>query len=92
MSEEWSIDSARVLDIGGDGERVRRLSVAIVGGRVDVVTHTDSPTARVEIAQVERITTRSNELQSTSSCHTTTSASQPSPRSASAICGGSGST
>lgn len=53
MSEEWSIDSPRVLDIGGDGERVRRLSVAVVGGRVDVVTHTDSPTARVEIAQVE---------------------------------------
>jgi hypothetical protein len=53
MSEEWLIDSAKVLDIGGDGERVRQLSVAIVGGRVDVVTHTDSPTARVEIAKVE---------------------------------------
>jgi DUF4097 and DUF4098 domain-containing protein YvlB len=53
MSEEWSIDTARVLDIGGDGEQVRRLSVAIVGGRVDVVTHADSPTARVEIAKVE---------------------------------------
>lgn len=53
MSEEWSIDTARVLDIGGDGERVRKLSVAIVGGRVDVVTHADSPTARVEIAKVE---------------------------------------
>ena len=53
MSEEWSIDTPRVLDIGGDGEKVGRLSVAVVGGRVDVVTHTDSPTARVEIAQVE---------------------------------------
>ncbi|SDO81957.1 Putative adhesin [Pedococcus dokdonensis] len=53
MSEEWSIDSPRVLDVGGAGEQVRRLSVAVVGGRVDVVTHNDSPTARVEIAQVE---------------------------------------
>jgi hypothetical protein len=53
MNEEWSIDTARVLDVGGDGERVRQLSVAIVGGRVDVVTHADSPTARVEIAKVE---------------------------------------
>jgi DUF4097 and DUF4098 domain-containing protein YvlB len=53
MSEEWSIDTPRVLDIGGDGEQVRALSVALVGGRVDVVTHTDSPTARVEVAAVE---------------------------------------
>ena len=53
MSEEWSIDSPRVLDIGGADERVRRLSVAVVGGRVDVVTHADSPTARVEVTQVE---------------------------------------
>lgn len=53
MSEEWSIDSPRVLDVGGDDECVRALSVAVVGGRVDVVTHTDSPTARVEFAQVD---------------------------------------
>jgi hypothetical protein len=52
MSEEWTIEGARVLDVGGDHERVRRLSVAIVGGRVDVVTHSDSPTARVEVASV----------------------------------------
>jgi hypothetical protein len=53
MSEEWTIEGPRVLDIGGDQERVRRLSVAIVGGRVDVVTHSDSPTARVEVASVQ---------------------------------------
>jgi len=52
MSEEWTIEGPRVLDIGGDAEKVRQLSVAIVGGRVDVVTHTDSPTARVEVASV----------------------------------------
>ncbi|GAA4716229.1 DUF4097 family beta strand repeat-containing protein [Pedococcus ginsenosidimutans] len=53
MSQEWTIDSPRVLDIGGDGEQVRALSVAVVGGRVDVVTHDDSPTARVEVADVQ---------------------------------------
>ena len=52
MSQEWSIDSPRVLDVGGADERVTELSVAVVGGRVDVVTHTDSPTARVEVAEV----------------------------------------
>lgn len=53
MAQEWSVSSPRVLDIGGDGERVRALSVAVVGGHVDVVTHADSPTARVEFASVE---------------------------------------
>ncbi len=53
MTEEWTIDAPRVLDVGDDGERVRELSVAIVGGRVDVVTHADSPTARVEVSGVE---------------------------------------
>jgi hypothetical protein len=53
MPEKWSVEGPRVLDIGGDGEQVRALKVGIVGGRVDVVTHDDSPTARVEVAEVE---------------------------------------
>jgi DUF4097 and DUF4098 domain-containing protein YvlB len=53
VAEKWTVEGPRVLDIGGDCERVRALKVGIVGGRVDVVTHDDSPTARVEIAQVE---------------------------------------
>ena len=53
MSEEWTVEAPRVLDIGGEGERVRELKVGIVGGRVDVVTHDDSPTARVEVSEVE---------------------------------------
>jgi DUF4097 and DUF4098 domain-containing protein YvlB len=53
MSGDWTIDGPRVLDIGDDGERVRRLTVSIVGGRVDVVTHYDSPTARLEVTSVE---------------------------------------
>jgi len=53
MTQEWRIEGPRVLDIGDENERVGKLEVAIVGGRVDVVTHDDSPTARVEITQVE---------------------------------------
>jgi len=53
MGNEWTIDAPRVLDIGDDGERVRKLTFAIVGGRVDVVTHDDSPTARLEVTSVE---------------------------------------
>ena len=52
MAQEWTLDSPRVLDIGGEGERVSRLSVAVVGGQVDVVTHTDSPTARLEVSAI----------------------------------------
>ncbi|MDF2143705.1 DUF4097 family beta strand repeat-containing protein [Knoellia sp. p5-6-4] len=52
MPEKWSVEGPRVLDIGGDGEQVRALKVGIVGGRVDVVTHDDSPTARVEVLEV----------------------------------------
>lgn len=53
MAEKWRVEGPRVLDIGGDGERVVALKVGLIGGRVDVVTHDDSPTARVEVAEVE---------------------------------------
>jgi hypothetical protein len=58
MSEEWRVDSPRVIDVGGEGERVQQLKVRIVGGRVDVVTHDDSPTARVEVSEVRGIPVR----------------------------------
>ena len=51
MAQQWEIDGPKVLDIGGEGERVDRLTVALVGGHVDVVTH-DSPTAQVEVQEV----------------------------------------
>ncbi len=51
MSEKWEVTEPRVLDIGDEGERVRQLTVGLVGGRVDVVTH-DAPTARLEIEEV----------------------------------------
>jgi hypothetical protein len=53
MTQEWQIDGPKVLDIGDEHEQVRGLKVGIVGGRVDVVTHDDSPTARVEVTDVE---------------------------------------
>ena len=53
MAESWQIDGPRVLDIGGEDERVRSLVVGLVGGHVDIVTHEDSPTTRVEVSEVE---------------------------------------
>ncbi len=53
MTQEWQVDGPRVLDFGAEHEPVHELQVSIVGGRVDVVAHDDSPTARVEITEVE---------------------------------------
>ncbi len=53
QARQWRIEGPKVLDIGDEHERVMRLTVAVVGGRVDVVTHDDSPTARVEVTEVE---------------------------------------
>ncbi len=51
MAQQWELDGPKVLDVGGEGERVDRLTVALVGGHVDVVTH-DAPTAQVEVQEV----------------------------------------
>lgn len=58
MAQEWQIEGPRVLDVGDEHERVRKLEVGIVGGRVDVVTHDDSPTARIEVTNVEGLPLR----------------------------------
>jgi len=55
MTQEWQIDGPKFLDIGDENERVRDLKVGVVGGRVDVVTHDDSPTARIEVTEVEGV-------------------------------------
>ncbi len=52
MTENWTIEGPRVLDVGGAGETVTALDVSLIGGHVDVVTHDDSPTARVEVTEV----------------------------------------
>lgn len=52
-AQEWKITEPRVLDVGDETERVRSLVVAVIAGRVDVVTHADSQAARVEVAEVE---------------------------------------
>ncbi|NHN56408.1 DUF4097 domain-containing protein [Calidifontibacter sp. DB0510] len=53
MSEQWEITGPKVLDIGDEHERVEALDVGLVAGRVDVVTHDDSPTARIEAQEIE---------------------------------------
>lgn len=51
MAQQWELDGPKVLDVGGEGERVQSLSVTLVGGHVDVVAH-DAPTAQVEVQEV----------------------------------------
>lgn len=53
MTQDWTVESPKVLDIGEDGERVGRLVVDLVRGQVDVVTHDDAPAAQVEVHEVE---------------------------------------
>jgi hypothetical protein len=52
MAQDWQIDGPKVLDIGGEFEIVNRLKLGLVAGRVDIVTHDDSPTARLEVHEV----------------------------------------
>jgi hypothetical protein len=52
MAQEWQIDGPKVLDIGGENESVGKLKLGLVAGRVDIVTHNDSPTARLEVHEV----------------------------------------
>jgi hypothetical protein len=53
MAQEWMVDGPRVIDVGGENEQVAIVKVALVGGRVDLVCHDDSPTARLEIQDVQ---------------------------------------
>ena len=53
MVQEWQIDGPKVLDVGGEFETVRKLRLGLVAGRVDIVTHDDSPTARLEVHEVQ---------------------------------------
>jgi hypothetical protein len=52
VTQEWQIDGPKVLDIGDENETVGKLRLGLVAGRVDIVTHDDSPTARLEVHEV----------------------------------------
>lgn len=53
MDEEWSVDSPRVIDVGGSEGPVRRVKVRLVAGRVDVVAHDrEDGDATVEVTSV----------------------------------------
>ena len=51
MNETWQVDGSKVIEVGSADEPVRRVSVRLIGGRVDVVAH-DEPEARLEIHAV----------------------------------------
>lgn len=53
MAQDWMITDPRAIDIGDESEQVAIVKVTLVGGRVDVVTHDDSPTARLEVQDVQ---------------------------------------
>jgi hypothetical protein len=53
MAQDWQIDGPKVLDIGNENETVGKLGLGLVAGRVDIVTHDDSPTARLEVHEVD---------------------------------------
>jgi len=53
MAQQWQIDEAKILDIGNENETVGKLRLSLVAGRVDIVTHDDSPTARLEVHEVK---------------------------------------
>jgi hypothetical protein len=52
------VDGPRVIDVGSDRERVEKVVVGIIGGRVNVVTHDDGYGARVEVSNVEGLPLR----------------------------------
>ena len=47
MAQQWEISEPKLLDVGGADERVAALSVALIGGHVDVVTHDDTGAASI---------------------------------------------
>lgn len=51
--QQWQIDEAKILDIGNENETVGKLRLSLVSGRVDIVTHDDSPTARLEVHEIK---------------------------------------
>jgi len=52
MAQEWQIEGPKVLDVGNENETVGKLRLNLMAGRVDIVTHDDSPTARLEVHEV----------------------------------------
>jgi hypothetical protein len=49
MAEIWTLTEPQVLDIGGPDQQVRGVSIMVIGGQVDVLTHDDFPGVRLEV-------------------------------------------
>lgn len=51
MSERWTVNGPRVIEVGGPDEVPRHVAVRLIGGQVDVVAHDDLDTITVEVTR-----------------------------------------
>ena len=52
MSEQWSVDGPRVIEVGGPDEIPQHVGVRLLSGQVDVVAHDDLDTITVEVSRI----------------------------------------
>ena len=52
MSEQWSVDGPRVIEVGGPDEVPQHVGVRLLAGQVDVVAHDDLDTTTVEVSRI----------------------------------------
>ncbi len=52
MSEQWSVDGPRVIEVGGPDEVPQHVGVRLLAGQVDVVAHDDLDTITVEVSRI----------------------------------------
>lgn len=52
MSEHWTVDGPRVIEVGGPDEMPQHVGVRVVAGQVDVVAHDDLDTITVEVSRI----------------------------------------
>lgn len=53
MTQEWTIEGPRRLDIGDEGQRVTAAQIKVVAGTVDLVTHDDDGSAHLEVRALD---------------------------------------
>jgi len=51
MSEHWTVDGPRVIEVGGPDEVPQHVAVRLIGGQVDVVAHDDVDIITVEVSR-----------------------------------------
>lgn len=53
MSESWTVDGPRVIEVGGPADRPQHVEVRLIAGRVDVIAHDDLDSITVEVNLIE---------------------------------------